>query len=343
MKIDRPNIDIQPFAGSSKTEERTAFGSKEITDNLEKNLNADFARGWGIVPVSELPTMQDFNAVGFTISSLVTHLYQNGIAEYAEKQIYNKGAVCLSDGNIYLSKTENNAGNPLTDSTQWQSLKDALLSANIVQQLGNATDKVTSQKLVTDALNGKQPKGDYATKTELTQGLNTKLNKNENGKDIPDKEDFIRNLGLAEGSALPVGVPVPWSREEPPAGWLKCNGARFTATQYPKLAIAYPDLRLPDLRGEFIRGWDDGRGVNPGRQLLSSEVQSVQRHIHNTEIKTNGTSVQKPGNKYNVTLHAGQTGELDNYAWMKTTDILDTASDETRPRNIAFNYIVRAV
>ncbi|WGM03807.1 hypothetical protein [Arsenophonus nasoniae] len=195
MKIDRPNIDIQPFAGSSKTEERTAFGSKEITDNLEKNLNADFARGWGIVPVSELPTMQDFNAVGFTISSLVTHLYQNGIAEYAEKQIYNKGAVCLSEGNIYISKTENNAGNPVTDTTQWQSLKDAILAANIVQQLGNATDKVMSQKSVTDALNtkqakgdyatkkemnnalsGKQPTGDYATKTELTQGLNTKLN-----------------------------------------------------------------------------------------------------------------------------------------------------------------------
>lgn len=176
MKIDRPNIDIQPFAGGSKTEERTAFGSKEITDNLEKNLNADFARGWGIVPVSELPTMQDFNAVGFTISSLVTHLYQNGIAEYAEKQIYNKGAVCLSEGNIYVSKTENNAGNPLTDTTQWQSLKDAILTANIVQQIGNATDKVMSQKSVTDALNTKQVKGDYATKTDLTQGLNTKLN-----------------------------------------------------------------------------------------------------------------------------------------------------------------------
>ena len=176
MKIDRPNIDIQPFAGSSKTEERTAFGSKEITDNLEKNLNAYFARGWGVVPVSELPTMQDFNAVGFTISSLVTHLYQNGIAEYAEKQIYNKGAVCLSEGNIYISKTENNAGNPLTDTTQWQSLKDAILAANIVQQIGNATDKVMSQKSVTDVLNSKQQKGDYATKTELTQGLNTKLN-----------------------------------------------------------------------------------------------------------------------------------------------------------------------
>ncbi|MFS1538112.1 MAG: hypothetical protein ACL7BU_04775 [Candidatus Phlomobacter fragariae] len=176
MKIKRPNIDIKPFASTSKTEERTAFGSKEITDSLEKNLNNDFERGWGIVPVSELPTMQDFNAVGFTISSLVTHLYQNGIAEYAEKQIYNKDSLCVSKGNIYISKTDNNAGYALTDETQWQSLKDAILAANIVQKTGTAEDKVMSQKTVTEALNGKQAQGDYATKTELTQGINAKLN-----------------------------------------------------------------------------------------------------------------------------------------------------------------------
>ncbi|MFS1539746.1 MAG: hypothetical protein ACL7BU_14875 [Candidatus Phlomobacter fragariae] len=129
---------MKPFASTSKTEERTAFGSKEITDSLEKNLNNDFERGWGIVPVSELHTMQDFNAVGFTISSLVTHLYQNGIAEYTEKQIYNKDSLCVSKGNIYISKTDNNAGYTLTHETQWQSLKNAILAANI--------DKVMSQK-----------------------------------------------------------------------------------------------------------------------------------------------------------------------------------------------------
>ncbi|HDD9315041.1 TPA: tail fiber protein, partial [Escherichia coli] len=73
----------------------------------------------------------------------------------------------------------------------------------------------------------------------------------------------LENLGLGEGSALPVGVPVPWPSATPPTGWLKCNGAPFTASQYPKLALAYPGLLLPDLRGEFIRGWDDGRGVDP--------------------------------------------------------------------------------
>ncbi|WP_231353509.1 phage tail protein, partial [Escherichia coli] len=67
------------------------------------------------------------------------------------------------------------------------------------------------------------------------------------------------NLGLGEGSALPVGVPVPWSSATPPTGWLKCNGAPFSAEEYPELAKVYPTNELPDLRGEFIRGWDDGR------------------------------------------------------------------------------------
>ncbi|MCQ1843909.1 phage tail protein, partial [Escherichia coli] len=44
------------------------------------------------------------------------------------------------------------------------------------------------------------------------------------------------NVGLGEGSALPVGVPIPWPLSVPPTGWLKCNGAAFTAAQYPGLA-----------------------------------------------------------------------------------------------------------
>ncbi|WP_432756313.1 phage tail protein [Escherichia coli] len=66
-------------------------------------------------------------------------------------------------------------------------------------------------------------------------------------------------------------MPVPWPTATPPAGWLKCDGATFTKEQYPVLARVYPTLRLPDLRGEFIRGWDDGRKVDTGRKLLSGQ------------------------------------------------------------------------
>ncbi|WP_249436312.1 phage tail protein, partial [Escherichia albertii] len=59
------------------------------------------------------------------------------------------------------------------------------------------------------------------------------------------------NVGLGEGSALPVGVPVPWPSATPPTGWLKCNGAMTGKKKYPELAKAYPTNKLPDLRGEF--------------------------------------------------------------------------------------------
>ncbi|CTU70561.1 tail fiber protein [Escherichia coli] len=96
----------------------------------------------------------------------------------------------------------------------------------------------------------------------------------------------LENLGLGEGSALPVGVPVPWPSVTPPTGWLKCNGAAFSAEEYPELAKAYPTNKLPDLRGEFIRGWDDGRGIDTGRALLNWQPHTILDHAHYMELWT---------------------------------------------------------
>ncbi|MBA4824084.1 tail fiber protein [Pantoea ananatis] len=139
-----------------------------------------------------------------------------------------------------------------------------------------------------------------------------------------------KNLSLGEGSALPVGVPVPWPSEMPPSGWLKCNGAAFSAADYPLLAKAYPSLKLPDLRGEFIRGWDDGRGVDSGRALLTMQGDDFREHNH--ELNMNG------GYGQNYWTPAG--GDSSSYDSVITTG--SRGGNETRPRNIAFNYIVRA-
>ncbi|WP_249967478.1 phage tail protein [Escherichia coli] len=56
---------------------------------------------------------------------------------------------------------------------------------------------------------------------------------------------------------------------------MKCNGAAFSSEKYPNLAKVYPTLKLPDLRGEFIRGWDDGRGVDAGRALLNWQPHTI--------------------------------------------------------------------
>ncbi|EEW2009240.1 tail fiber protein [Escherichia coli] len=153
----------------------------------------------------------------------------------------------------------------------------------------------------------------------------------------------LENLGLGEGSALPVGVPVPWPSATPPTGWLKCNGAPFSAEEYPELAKAYPTNKLPDLRGEFIRGWDDGRGVDNGRSILSSQNDSLQDHGHKSirlrSVGANGGNIPVPDGSANFTGDANLISAISDHAFNGGAP---RVSGETRPRNIAFNYIVRA-
>ncbi|EEY6229818.1 phage tail protein [Escherichia coli] len=183
--------------------------------------------------------------------------------------------------------------------------------------------------------------------------------------------DVLKNLGLGEGSALPVGVPVPWPSATPPTGWLKCNGAAFSAEEYPELAKPYPTNKLPDLRGEFIRGWDDGRGVDAGRALLSLQDDSFEAHRHESffyaGISRNEIPLKNlPSSDEMLTLSSttnalspdgiDATNSLignDDYNCLiegnknnkRTATGLSTSivgAAETRPRNISFNYIVRA-
>lgn len=112
----------------------------------------------------------------------------------------------------------------------------------------------------------------------------------------------LENLGLGEGSALPVGVPVPYPLATPPTGWMKCNGSSFNKTLLPALAAVYPSGVLPDLRGEFIRGWDDGRGVDVGRALMSAQGDAI-RNISGT--------VRIVSNSYNQNTARQMTGHLD--------------------------------
>ncbi|HCK1186200.1 TPA: tail fiber protein [Escherichia coli] len=181
---------------------------------------------------------------------------------------------------------------------------------------------------------------DTAAQTDLTSV----------GRDIIGKStiaDILTYLGLGEGSALPVGVPVPWPSATPPTGWLKCNGAAFSAEEYPELAKAYPTNKLPDLRGEFIRGWDDGRGVDAGRQLLSSQGDAI-RNIEGFADGGIGMSFDAiRGAFYDAGTRSARMPN-NTTAIDKTDDLGFDASrvvptaNENRPRNIAFNYIVRA-
>ncbi|EFD0459878.1 phage tail protein [Escherichia coli] len=165
------------------------------------------------------------------------------------------------------------------------------------------------------------------------------------------------NVGLGEGSALPVGVPVPWPLPNPPQGWLKYNGAPFDKNIYPKLGAVYPAGVLPDLRGEFIRGWDDGRGVDAGRIILAQQGDAIRNITGGVQGRNAATSARL--------FNAGATGafrtdgEFGSYAAqvdvaIGATDdrfaalffdasLMVPTANENRPRNLSFNYIVRAM
>ncbi|WP_438410457.1 tail fiber protein [Escherichia coli] len=177
-------------------------------------------------------------------------------------------------------------------------------------------------------------------------------------------KDVLNYLGLGEGSALPVGVPVPWPTATPPAGWLKCDGRAFTKEQYPVLARVYPTLRLPDLRGEFIRGWDDGRKVDTGRSLLSGQaatfIRTALQDYYGYDLNTNVKVGIAFNNEDSITdLREGSFKMPDGTTFsdpvvamsdngMQATILTSIRSGyakgiTVRPRSIALNYIVRAV
>lgn len=190
------------------------------------------------------------------------------------------------------------------------------------------------------------------TKVTIVQNEETSRNaftlKANNLSDLPDKVAAVANLGLGAGSAIPVGVPVPYPLAVPPAGWMKCNGSSFNLTSYPALAAVFPSGVLPDLRGEFIRGWDDGRNVDSGRALLSQQSDAMQNVTGYLSDNTMGSASSASGvfrvdSGTGVKYAAPSTGSAFSFYGV-TLDLSRSArtSAETRPRNIAFNYIVRA-
>ncbi|CAQ83108.1 MULTISPECIES: phage tail protein [Photorhabdus] len=184
----------------------------------------------------------------------------------------------------------------------------------------------------------------------------------QSGDDVLDDGDVVKLAAqlnraleqkISDISNIPVGVPVPWPATIPPAGWLQCNGSVFDKSKFPKLAEAYPDGKLPDLRGEFIRGWDDKRGVDNNRRILTQQGDAI-RNIH-------GSFAGPIAPNYHLAMggafYASQVLGIATDGSFKSKNIVDPdtpygfgflasrvvpVASENRPRNIAFNYIVRA-
>ena len=174
------------------------------------------------------------------------------------------------------------------------------------------------------------------------------------GKRVLNTDDL---LGM-----VPSGTVLYFAGQTAPAGWLKANGAAVSRTAYAALFAAIgttygagdgrSTFNLPDLRGEFIRGWDDGRGVDSPRPMGSAQVDAVRQHYHGigyispnnddgafvvrnwtTAEQQNLQFINGNGNSAIRTLSASSN--------LGTTNAIDESAGETRPRNVALLAIIK--
>lgn len=154
---------------------------------------------------------------------------------------------------------------------------------------------------------------------------------------------------------LLIGIPFPYPLAAVPSGCLAFNGQAFNKTTYPILAQKYPSGVLPDLRGEFIRGWDNGRGIDSGRGLLSVQgdaIRNITGKFKVTDVYANdfltGAYFDTSGqsSSINEKRHISSDAFLAEYPHAESigfdaSRVVPTAN-ENRPRNIAFQYICLA-
>ena len=161
---------------------------------------------------------------------------------------------------------------------------------------------------------------------------------------------------------LPVGIPQPWPSDHLPAGWFECNGSPFDVNRFPKLASVYPWGTLPDLRGLFIRGKDNGRGLDPNRGILSFQDDAIRNisgevwplnlgfHRNITPIFNGSFRETKHDAKIEEYTKVPTSGGKDAHVWSigpRPGFYFDASrvvpvSHDNHPRNVAFIYIVKA-
>lgn len=138
-----------------------------------------------------------------------------------------------------------------------------------------------------------------------------------------------------EASGVPTGTVAWFAANTPPTGFLVADGSAISRTAYSDLFAAIGSafgvgdgsttFNLPDLRGEFIRGWDNGRGVDVGRAFGSWQDHEIEAHTH-----TYNEAI------YGGVGNGGFDGAIDN---LSTTGA--TGGDETRPRNVALLPMIK--
>jgi len=206
---------------------------------------------------------------------------------------------------------------------------------------------------------------------------------------LPNSDGNANDVLQSDGSgnlsftALPQAVPTGsvhmMATTTAPSGYLKCNGAAISRTTYAALFAIIgtahgagdgsSTFNVPDLRGEFVRGWDDSRGIDSGRNFATSQGDQNKQHNHSgsatTSISPSAHNHVFPGddqfanangiggwtNRTTADFNYDAKSQSGNGKVYRTSDTTISAStsvtinndggSEARPRNIAMMYVIK--
>ena len=155
----------------------------------------------------------------------------------------------------------------------------------------------------------------------------------------------ITSLTISLASSITPGTVMLFSASAAPTGWVKANGAALSRTTYDALFTSIgttfgsgdgsSTFNIPDLRGEFLRSWDDGRGVDSGRSFGSAQAQDW-KSFNMDNTRRNSTDYTH-GPQYMGKTTASYTGNLFTGYWSAPAAAIGYQwdSSEIRPRNMA--------
>nr|WP_279040971.1 phage tail protein [Snodgrassella alvi] len=221
------------------------------------------------------PKGMDFNGILNALSATIVHM-QKGNLFYFDKAYcdafggYQKGAVLLADDGtkVFISVADKNTNNPNQNPQYWEVIAGIGLNAASASKLfeGRNIGGVFFDGTQDIDLPGVNTRGNQDTTGNAATATRLQTARTINGVPFDGTQDI---------NATPAGTIMYFARDWAPTGWLKANGAAVSRTAYAGLFAVLgtyygqgdgsTTFNLPDLRGEFIRSYDDRRGVDPGR------------------------------------------------------------------------------
>ncbi len=158
-----------------------------------------------------------------------------------------------------------------------------------------------------------------------------------------------------KGASIPAGFVLSFAANTAPDGWLECNGAELGRAAYPDLFTVIGTIfgegdgnstfNLPDLRGEFIRGWDNGRGLDNDRNFGSTQTDAIRNITGTTSTNYGCYAYGQTGAIYGIGYQASRSspntgGNYYTQLGLDVSRVVPTA-DENRPRNVALLTCVK--